>query len=138
MKIRTIALSLILFNCLYADIIISADSLPQNSKDFLKQNFNATIGLAQRDKNSYEVYLSDGTEIEFDIDGNWHEIESKINPFNFDFLPQNLASIIKNEFPNTKAREIEKKINHYKIKLTNGMKIYIDFNGTILHKEMDD
>lgn len=138
MKIKTITLSLIIFNYLYADIIISTDSLPQNSKDFLKQNFNAAISLAQRDRNSYEVHLSDGTDIEFDIDGNWHEIENKINPFNFNFLPKNLESIIKSEFPNIKAREIEKKINHYKIKLTNGMKIYIDFNGTILYKEMDN
>ncbi|EAM0952687.1 hypothetical protein D4S16_09115, partial [Campylobacter jejuni] len=47
-------------------------------------------------------------------------------------------NIIKNEFPNIKAREIERKINHYKIKLDNDVKILIDFNGTILHKEIDD
>ncbi|EOH6852216.1 hypothetical protein ACMCY6_001423, partial [Campylobacter jejuni] len=32
----------------------------------------------------------------------------------------------------------EKKINYYKIKLDNKIKIYIDFNGTILYKEIDD
>lgn len=138
MKIKIFSIAICLFSFLNADIIISPNDLPEVSKAFLQQNFKASIGIVQKDKNSYEVYLSDGTELEFEIDGTWKEIENKANPFDLNFLPQNLASIIKNEFPNTKAREIERKINHYKVKLNNGMKIRIDFNGTILHKEFDD
>ena len=124
--------------CLNADIIISFDQLPASSKEFLSKYFKAEVGLVQKDKNSYEVYLSDGSELEFEIDGSWHEVENKANPFELDFLPPNLSAIIKNEFPNTKAIEIEKKISYYKIKLTNGVKIYMDFNGTILKKKIDD
>ncbi|TKX31204.1 PepSY-like domain-containing protein [Campylobacter aviculae] len=137
MKIFFLIPLFIYFTYLNADIIISPDSLPSISKEFIEKNFKAPIGIVQRDKNSYEVYLSDGIEIEFEIDGTWKEIESKLNPFEFDFLPSNISNIIKNQFPNVKAREIERKINHYKIKLTNGLKIYIDFNGTILHKNLD-
>ncbi|MCX2682940.1 PepSY-like domain-containing protein [Campylobacter sp. MIT 21-1685] len=123
---------------LYGDIIISPDSLPSTAKEFLRNNFQAQISLVQRDKNSYEVYLSDGTELEFDIDGSWKEIESKILPINVDILPSNLAAIIKNEFPNVPLKEIDKKINYYKIKLVNGFELVIDFNGTILYKGIDD
>ncbi|EAH8750327.1 PepSY-like domain-containing protein [Campylobacter jejuni] len=138
MKIKFLSIITILSLSLNADIIISADNLPSVSKEFLQHNFKAPIGIVQKDKNSYEVYLSDGTELEFDSEGNWKEIENKKHPFNLDFLPQNLANIIKSEFPNTKTKEIEKKINYYKIKLDNKIKIYIDFNGTILYKEIDD
>ncbi|HDZ5064854.1 TPA: PepSY-like domain-containing protein [Campylobacter jejuni] len=138
MKIKFLSIIAILSISLNADIIISADNLPNISKEFLQHNFKAPIGIVQKDKNSYEVYLSDGTEVEFDIDGTWKEIENKTLPFNLDFLPQNLVNIIKNEFPNVKAREIERKINYYKIKLDNDVKILIDLNGTILHKEIDD
>lgn len=138
MKIKNIIISLILFNYLSADMIISFDSLPQNSKEFIKKYFKAPVGIVQQDKNSYEVYLSDGTELEFSKDGSWKEIESKIIPIDLDILPANIANIIKNEFKDIKAREIEKKINYYKIKLVNNIKVLIDFNGTILFKEFDD
>ena len=121
-----------------ADFIISPESLPPNAKEFLQKNFNAQIGIVQVDKNNYEVYLSDGTELEFDMDGSWREIESKFNPLNFNILPPILADIIKNNYPNATMLEIKKKINYYKIQLNNGLKVIIDFNGTILHQEFDD
>ncbi|MBZ7950288.1 PepSY-like domain-containing protein [Campylobacter sp. LH-2024] len=137
MKLFFLIFICIFFTHLNADIIISPDNLPDNIKTFIKKNFNASIGIVQKDRNSYEVYLSNGLELEFESDGTWKEIESKLDPFDFNFLPYNIIDIIKNKFPNIKAREIERKINYYKIKLSNGIKIYIDFNGTILHKGSD-
>ncbi|MGH2328025.1 PepSY-like domain-containing protein [Campylobacter taeniopygiae] len=137
MKIFFLIFTCIFFTYLNASIIISSDNLPNNIKNFLKKNFNVPIGIAQKDTNSYEVYLSNGLELEFESDGTWKEIESKLDPFEFNFLPANIIDIIKSKFPNVKAREIERKINYYKIKLNNGIKIYIDFNGAILHKSLD-
>ncbi|QOR04032.1 PepSY-like domain-containing protein [Campylobacter cuniculorum] len=136
--LKFIFLTLILLCVLFADFIISPESLPPNAKEFLQKNFNAQIGIVQVDKNNYEVYLSDGTELEFDMDGSWREIESKFNPLNFNILPPILADIIKNNYPNATMLEIKKKINYYKIQLNNGLKVIIDFNGTILHQEFDD
>lgn len=136
--LKFIFLTLILLCVLFADFIISPESLPLNAKEFLQKNFNAQIGIVQVDKNNYEVYLSDGTELEFDMDGSWREIESKFNPLNFNILPPILADIIKNNYPNATMLEIKKKINYYKIQLNNGLKVIIDFNGTILHQEFDD
>ena len=136
--LKFIFLTLILLCVLFADFIISPESLPPKAKEFLQENFNAQIGIVQVDKNNYEVYLSDGTELEFDMDGSWREIESKFNPLNFNILPPILADIIKNNYPNATMLELKKKINYYKIQLNNGLKIIIDFNGTILHQEFDD
>ncbi|TEY01616.1 hypothetical protein ELQ16_07235 [Campylobacter sp. US33a] len=132
-------LSLLLANLLKADIIVSPDSLPTTIKAFLEEHFKqVSIGIVQQDKNSYEVYLSDGTELEFDIDGLWKEIESKHKALSFKILPTHIASIITNRYPQAFLIEIERKINHYKIKLSNGLELYIDNNGTIIQERYDD
>lgn len=122
---------------LYADMIISPNALPDVIKQFINTHFKAQIGLVEMDKKSYEIYLTDGTELEFDIMGNWKEIESKLTPIDFAVLPPNIANIIKNQYPNTTLVEVERKINYYKIKLSNRMKIRIDPNGTILSQKFD-
>ncbi len=103
---KIIILILTLFLNLKADIILSPQNLPNTIKDFLQKNFKAQVSLAQRDDNAYEIALNDGTELEFDVSGEW--------------------------------KEIERKINYYKIKFYNNFEIIIDFNGTILRREYDD
>lgn len=126
------------FMCLQADMIISPNALPENIKTFISTHFKAQIGLVEMDRKSYEIYLTDGTELEFDIAGNWKEIESKITPIPFGVLPTNLATIVQNLFPNTAIIELERKIHYYKIKLSNNIKLRIDSNGTILSQKFDD
>lgn len=121
-----------------ADMIISPNALPENIKSFIKTHFKAQIGLVEMDRKSYEIYLTDGTELEFDFMGNWKEIESKITPISFAVLPENIAVIVQNLFPSAVLIEVEHKINYYKIKLSNRIKLRIDFNGTILRQEFDD
>ena len=135
---KTLAVLALTAALLNADMIIAPNSLPQNIQNFIATHFKAQIGLVEMDRKSYEIYLTDGTELEFDIMGNWKEIESKLTPIDFAVLPANIASIIKNQFPNTALVEVERKINYYKIKLSNRMKIRIDPNGTILSQKVDD
>lgn len=123
---------------LQADMIIAPNALPDNIKQFISTYFKAQIGLVEVDKKSYEIYLTDGTELEFDIMGNWKEIESKLTPIDFAVLPPNIASILQNQYPGAALIEAERKINYYKIKLSNRMKIRIDPNGTILSQKFDD
>ena len=123
---------------LNADMIIAPNSLPQNIQNFIATHFKAQIGLVEMDRKSYEIYLTDGTELEFDLMGNWTEIESKLAPVDFRVLPPNVASIIKAQHPNASLLEVKRKMSYYKIKLSNKMKIYIDANGTILRQEFDD
>lgn len=123
---------------LQADVIVSPNALPENIKQFISTHFKAQIGLVEMDKKSYEIYLTDGTELEFDILGNWKEIESKLTPIDFAVLPANISKILQNQFPGAVLVEVKHKINYYKIKLSNRMKIRIDPNGTILSQKFDD
>lgn len=131
---KFLTLIFIFFLSLKADVILSPQSLPNNIKDFLQKNFKAQIGLAQRDDNTYEIALSDGTELEFDIMGEWKEIEARGTTISYEVLPPNIASILKNEFKNTTIKELERKINYYKVKFYNNLEVIIDFNGTILRR----
>ena len=135
---KIIILILTLFLNLKADIILSPQNLPNTIKDFLQKNFKAQVSLAQRDDNAYEIALNDGTELEFDVSGEWKEIEARGTATSYEVLPPHIASILKNEFKENAIKEIERKINYYKIKFYNNFEIIIDFNGTILRREYDD
>ncbi|EPM6811531.1 PepSY-like domain-containing protein [Campylobacter upsaliensis] len=135
---KIIILILTLFLNLKADIILSPQNLPNTIKDFLQKNFKARVSLAQRDDNAYEIALNDGTELEFDHNGEWKEIEARGTAISYEVLPPHIASILKNEFKENAIKEIERKINYYKIKFYNNFEIIIDFNGTILRREYDD
>ncbi|WP_427846121.1 PepSY-like domain-containing protein [Campylobacter troglodytis] len=132
---RLVFIFLFVLLSLKADLIISSDALPERIKSFIQTHFKAQIALVQMDKKSYEIYLTDGTELEFDTLGNWKEIESKLSPISFSILPANIASIIQKQFPQAILIELERKINYYKIKLSNGIKLKIDANGTILSQK---
>ncbi|TQR33000.1 hypothetical protein DMB92_03300 [Campylobacter sp. MIT 99-7217] len=129
----------LLLELAFSDFIVSPDALPQNIKDFLVQHFpDRQIGLVQRDKNTYDIYLSDGTEIECYLDGTWKDIEASYTPLSFSILPANIANIVKTEYPQAFLTEVKRKINYYKIKLSNNMELSIDFNGMVFKREFDD
>ncbi|MBF7046243.1 PepSY-like domain-containing protein [Campylobacter volucris] len=126
------------FNLLNAGIVISPDSLPVDIKKFIQEHFpNATIGLIEQDSHSYEIYLSDGSELEFFLNGKLKEAENH-RALNISILPIPVQNIIKNTHPNASVIEVERKISHYKIKLNNEIKLYIDDNGIILRQKYDD
>lgn len=122
----------------FADVIISPSSLPESIQTFIGTHFQAGVGLAQMDRKHYEIYLTDGTELEFDFSGEWRDIESQLTPLSFDILPANVAAIVRAQFPDASIIELKRKFHYYKIKLTNQMEMKIDPNGTVLSVKFDD
>ena len=66
--------------CLADDKIIPVEQLPASAKTFVKKYFpQATIEYATKDTEfmgaTYEVRLSDGTEVDFDKKGNWDNVD---------------------------------------------------------------
>lgn len=135
---RFVLLFSLLVLSLKADMIMSPDALPKNTREFISSNFKAPISLVQVDDSTYEVYLSDGSEFEFDISGNFKEVKSKFTPISPSILPANIATIITHEYPNAHIVKIERKILYYEIKLSNQLELKIDTNGTVLSREFDD
>lgn len=135
---RSLFLIFVFIGVSFADMMISPFALPENIKQFINSNFKAQIGVAQQDDDSFEIYLSDGTELEFDITGNWKEIENDFAPISFSVLPVNIATIIQNTYQGAFMLKVKRKFNYYDIKLSNSIELKIDPNGSILEQKFDD
>lgn len=124
--------------CLLADTNINPNELPQNVQDFVKTHFtNENIVKAEKDWDSYEIKLSNGTELDFSKSGDIKEIDGKYSPIP-DSIMQDVLKLAKENQKNAKLMEIEKEWNGYKLKFNNNYKVYIDNNGTITKTVLDD
>ncbi|MBZ7987230.1 PepSY-like domain-containing protein [Campylobacter canadensis] len=131
-------LGCVLAASLFADTVISPDALPQAAKDFVKTHFsNATIAYAEKDWTSFDVKLSTGAKLEFTSSGKIKEIDTKYSEFPDSILPDILAKA-KASQANAKLRKLEKNINGYELKFTNGMEVYINEKGDVIATKFDD
>lgn len=125
---------------LYArDMVVQASALPQNASSFVGTHFkNVQIALVKQDTDSFDVTLSDGTEIDFMINGEWKEVDGKYKAIPTSFLPSAVVSKAQATQPNATILEVSKQINGYKFKFNNNMKVYTDMNGNVLGQKFDD
>ena len=119
----------------FADWIVPISSLPQNSRSFIQQIYpDAQIWKVERDDGKFEVKLSNGTYINFDKNGDWNYIISD-DMIKENVLPRNIANKVKSimkRYNNASIFEINKRINFYRIKLTNSLELCISHKGDLL------
>ena len=122
-------------NSLNLFIKITPSKLPENIRKFLASNYrNAKIVYIDKIKDEYEIKLSNGIYINFDKNGAWNYISSD-DKLSENILPKNIASKIKNimkKYNNVYVFEISKRIEFYKVKLTNSLEICIKNNGQLI------
>lgn len=112
--------------------------LPQAAKSILNDNFKAKISLIKIDKSfgsvkEFEVILNDGTEISFDKNGNWNEIEMPGNKsVPGSFVLKNISDYIKKVHSGQKIVGIEKERGGFNIELSNGIDMKFDKSGNFL------
>lgn len=112
--------------------------LPKGAQTTLSKNFKSKVSLIKIDKDfgrisEYEVIMNDGSEITFDKDGNWKEIEvgiSKSVPTAF--VPSGVASYIKSNQKGQKIVGIEKTKGGYEVELSGGLEMKFDKDGKFI------
>ena len=112
-----------------------AGVLPQAARTVIGKNFKSKVGIVKIDKDfgrvsEYEVTLDDGTEITFDRNGNWKDVECNSRrsvPDGF-ILPAIRKYVAKN-YKNVKIVGVEKERNGYEISLSNGIDMKFDKQG---------
>lgn len=115
-----------------------ASVLPKAAQTILSNNFKAKVTVVKIDKDfgrvsSYEAILSDGTEVSFDRDGNWKNVEVSANSkVPSSFVPKAISEFIKKEQPGQKVIGIEKKRNGFEVELTNGVDMKFNAQGQFL------
>ena len=112
-------------------------SIPQAAQDFIGEYFpDRTVQFAGGDSRMYRAALSDGTEIAFTADGDWHEVKSYgVQP---SVLPQEIAAQTEQAYPSVPILRAEKKRYGIEVKLANRMEMYFDFDGRLLGQKFDD
>ena len=116
----------------------NVDVLPAAARTTVKNNFKAEISHIKVDKDfgrvsEYDVVLTDGSEITFDRNGNWKDVEVRRNAsVPSAFVPSEIASYISKNQKKASVTGIEKKHSGYDVGLSNGVEMKFDSQGKFL------
>lgn len=118
---------------------ISPNALPTAAQQFVKQYYaDATIIYVEKDKDhydgEYDVTLSNATEITFDRQGNWVDVDApKGQTIPDGIAPATIASYVTTNYTAPIGiNEISKERFGYEVELTTGLDLRFDANGTYL------
>lgn len=115
-----------------------ASVLPQAAQTTLKNNMKAKVSVVKIEKTlgrveEYEVIMNDGTEVTFDRDGNWQNVEVNRNSsVPSGFVPKAIAEFVKKNHSGQKIIGIEKDRKGYEVEITNGIDMKFDRDGNFL------
>lgn len=107
---------------------IDFDKLPSAAQAFITQYFpGEEVTYAERDKDDgrkdYKVRLSDGTEIEFDENGNWTSVDCNFSVLPDGILPASVTAYIAENYPDAKAYKVEREYSGYEVSITTGQEL---------------
>lgn len=112
--------------------------LPQAAKATIAKNFKSKISLIKTEKTigmikEFEVILQDGSEICFDKNGNWTDIEVRRGKeIPSGFIPIGIRDYVKKNHSGQKIESLEKERNGYDVELSNGINMKFDKEGIFL------
>ena len=112
--------------------------LPLAARTTISSNFKAKISLIKAEKmlgtiTEYEVILTDGSEISFDKNGNWQEIDvPKGKAVPNGFVPKSITDYVKKTHSGQKVVSIDKDKGGYSIELSNGIDMKFDKSGNFI------
>lgn len=123
------------------DIAVAPAQLPQQVQAFVSTNFpGQNILYAQKDLDwftwKYDVFLADGTEINFDTSNEWDKINTQMRAVPTQLIPAPVAATLTANFPAVVVTKIDKESWGYEVELVNGLELKFNKQGAI--KEMDD
>lgn len=134
------ALVLLMTAC--SDKPVIPEQLPVPVKSFIQQTYpGQTITFAQKDLEltgwKYEVFLADGSHVEFDTDDMWDKVESPMTqPVPAQLIPAPIATHLQTNFLGAFVTRIDKERNGYEIELATGVELKYNKQGALM--EMDD
>ena len=112
-----------------------ASVLPEAARTVLSKNFKSEVSVVKIDKDfgrvsEYEVILTDGTEITFDRNGNWDNVEVKSSAsVPSAFVPSGIAEYVRTNLSGTRIVGIDKERSGYDVELSNGAELKFNKNG---------
>lgn len=125
-----------------ADGKLSKDPLPDKICSFLTTHFpNVKVAFYKIEKNilrieSYDVILTDGTDLEFDGSGNWTEIDGEKKALPLSVIPPQVLKYVNEHFPDQFVVCLDKKKrDRVEVQLNSGWELLFDKNYQIINIE---
>lgn len=115
---------------------IPASKLPQQTQTFLAQNFPGTNVLSvERDGLKYDVYLMDGTSLEFHHSGDWHDVDCQMRPVPESIIPMPIQTYVTTNFPACFVVKIKQERREYEVELNNDLELKFDKSGNFIYAD---
>lgn len=121
-----------------ADKVITFGELPENAQAFIKKHFDVKdVILVKMDteyliRKEYEVKFSNGSEVEFNGDGEWKKVDMKRGVVPAALVPASIAQHVNKSFPNTSITEIKKSRNKIEVEISNGLELEFTKDGEFI------
>ena len=116
--------------------------IPARSKAFIDQFFpESSVVIVEMEEDGdgleeYEVWLNDGTKIDFDLQGEWKVVARKKTGVPLSLIPQQIKDFVKTKYPNNVITKFSRKDYGYKLELSDDMDLR--FNKQYLFMEEVD
>lgn len=111
------------------------NDLPQQAQTFLNDYFSTyNISSITMSDNGYEVNFDNGTEVDFNAQGIWTDIDAGLGYYvPFEIVPLGISSYLSTNFPTQNITEISRTVTGgYIVELTNDAELIFDINGDFL------
>lgn len=139
-----LVLALVAIQFAFAGDVITQDTnqLPLAARNFINRYFtkpqisHIKIESKMLGAKSYEVLLTDRTEIDFDSNGNWTEVDCKKSAVPEALVPVAVREYVKTNFPREIITQIERGRNRMDVELSNDYTLKFNSQGKYL--SMDD
>ena len=117
---------------------IPVEKLPAAARTFVDTNFpGKKILYAEKDWNSYECRLDDGTKIDFTSKGEWKQVDCHgMSAVPAVIVPEAIKQYVETNFSNCMITKIDKERHGYDIELSNDLELRFNHQGALIG--MDD
>ncbi len=115
---------------------ISVVDLPAKAREFLDTHFpGQETRLVEKDNDSYDVSLKNGFDIDFDLAGEWDDVDGHTQAIPqsiIDLIPEAIPAYVAEHYAGSVITEVNKELYGYEIDLDNRIELKFDKNGTFL------
>lgn len=113
---------------------ISGDALPILAQSFIEQYYpGVNIVSSTKDKDDYEVILSEGTRIEFNKAGEWTDVDAALGKtIPSGFYPAAIDTYVQENMQGAGISEISKERRGYDVELVTGAELLFNTEGAFI------
>ena len=123
------------------DVLLSEAEIPTAIKTYIETHFPSnTIVRAEKDTENntitYEIYLSENINLEFDSASNIIDVDGVIQLPN-SVIPQSILDYVSVNYPNNVITDWELEFNPQQVELNNNIKLAFEMNGNFIRIDND-